>query len=104
MQISTDNSLIKQFSGHLFWDTDPTKLSLEKHRKYIVRRVVSRGATDDWRLLLRCYTLETIIQTAQGLRWLDPKTLAFLSCVGGVPRESFRCYTLTRSSEIHWVS
>jgi hypothetical protein len=96
-------NLIEQFSKHLFWDVDKDELSFDKHIKYIVRRVLGHGQMKDWRLLKQCYSVETIVQTAQQLRCLDPKTLAFIACMGELPRESFRCYTTMPSGPIHWI-
>ncbi len=81
------------FSKNLFWDIDPRTLDMERHAKYIVGRVLELGTLQDWRLLCRRFTLPGIIEIAQKLRSLDPKALAFLSVVGNIPREFFRCCT-----------
>ena len=96
-------NLIGQFSDHLFWDVDRSELDLDKHRKFIVQRVLGHGQLPDWRLLRRCYPLETIVSTARQLRSLDPKALAFIACMGELPRESFRCYTTKSSGTICWI-
>ena len=90
------------FSANLFWDVDPTTLDLDLHRKYVVARVLEHGTFDDWKLLCRRFTLPTIIEAARTLRSLDIKALAFLSVVGHVPRESFRCCTLKPSPPSPW--
>lgn len=92
------------FSRKLFWDIDPSTLDLERHRKYVVARVLEYGTLDDWRLLVRRFTLESVVAVAQTLRTLDPKALSFLATVGHVPRNSFRCYTLSRSMPTPWNS
>ena len=92
------------FSRTLFWDIDPATLDIERHKKYVVARVLEYGTLEDWRLLLRRFTLESIIAVAQTLRTLDPKALSFLSVIGNVPQESFRCYTLRQSNPIPWNS
>ena len=92
------------FSRKLFWDVDPSTLDFERHRKYVVARVLEYGTLDDWQLLVRRFTLESIIGVAQTLRTLDPKALSFLATVGHVPRSSFRCYTLSRSVPTPWNS
>ena len=92
------------FSRHLFWDVDPATLDLERHRKYVIARVLEFGTLEDWRLLLRRFTLESLIATAQTFRTLDPKALSFLAALGNVPRSSFRCYTLRPSTPTPWNS
>lgn len=96
-------AMIARFSGHLFWDIDRRELSLTRHMKYIIQRVLGHGMMNDWIVLKQCYSLEKIVDTAQHLRCLDPKTLAFIACVGNVPRESFRCYSNIQSNPIHWI-
>ncbi len=91
------------FSTNLFWDIDPAELDSKMHMKYIISRVLEIGTFDDWILLCRHFTLATIIKVSQTLRSIDPKSLAFLSVVGHVPLETFRCYTLKQSSQKHWI-
>lgn len=92
------------FSENLFWDVDPETLDLKRHTKYIVTRVLEAGTLEDWFLLCRTLTLERIIETAQSIRTLDRKALAFLSVVGHVPLDTFRCYTSKPSIQTHWTS
>ena len=92
------------FSKNLFWDVDPSTLDIGRHRKYVVARVLEYGTLEDWRQLLSCFTLESIIAVSQTLRSLDPKALSFLCVIGNVPPESFRCYTLRQSTPTPWNS
>ena len=91
------------FSTALFWDVDPATLDIERHLKYVVARVLEAGTFDDWLLLRHRFTLSGIIDVARQLRSLDPKALAFLSVVGHVPRETFRCFTSRPSALAHWT-
>jgi hypothetical protein len=96
-------SPINNFSPHLFWDVEKNDLDLVKHRKFIVQRVLGHGRMNDWKLLKQCYTMEQIVSVAQSFRCLDPKTLAFIACVGNVSKESFRCYAAVQSAPTHWI-
>jgi hypothetical protein len=93
-----------EFSTNLFWDVDTETLDIERHLKYVVARVLEFGTFEDWLLVYRRLTLPTILEIAQSLRSLDTKALAFLSTIGHVPRETFRCYTLKPSTQTHWIS
>jgi len=93
---------VASLSPHLFWDVDREQVDPEKHRGYIVQRVTERGSMDDWRRLRSHYGLETVVKEAQGLRSLEPTALAFLSTVGHVPEESFRCYSSKPSNLPPW--
>ncbi|MFO7938034.1 MAG: hypothetical protein R6V06_10585, partial [Kiritimatiellia bacterium] len=70
-----DNSVIDKFSKHLFWDVDRSELDIEKHRKFIVQRVLERGHDKDWELLKEYYSVEGIVETARKLRSLEPTAL-----------------------------
>ena len=92
------------FSTNLFWDIDPATLDFDRHRRYVVGRVLEHGTFEDWMTLCRYYTLSSIVEIARTLRSLDSKAVAFLSVVGHVPRKSFRCYTPKFSTPSHWIS
>ena len=91
------------FSKDLFWDVDPETLDIESHVKYVLGRVLEAGTLEDWQRLCRQFTLSGIIDIARQLRSLDPKSIAFLSVVGHVPRETFRCYTSKPLTTTHWI-
>ena len=77
----------------LFWDVDPSEIDEKQHKRYIIQRVLERGDLSDWNCLKNHYSLKVIVEEAQKMRYLDPKALAFICCVGKVPKESFRCTT-----------
>lgn len=92
------------FSANLFWDVDPETLDFEQHQRYVVARVLERGSLNDWNVLVRLLSLDTVVRIAQSLRTLDDRTLAFLCAVSGATRESFRCYASKPLSRKHWIS
>lgn len=97
-----DRAWVTEFSTNLFWDVDPTTLDLDQHRKYVVARVVECGTFEDWKLLCRHFGLPTVVSIAQTLRSLDARAVSFLSVVGHVTRDSFRCSTQTPSTPSLW--
>ena len=78
---------------HLFWDTDIDNIDLEKHSRFIIERVVMRGNISDWKWMHRIYSKEIISRKIVEIRYLDPKTLSFLSVIYKIPKEQFRCYS-----------
>jgi len=92
------------FSRGLFWDIDPATLDVGRHINYIVGRVLEAGTIEDWNLLCRHLSLQGVVQIAQQLRSMDPRSLAFLSVVGRIPQEQFRCCTQKQSTQTHWIS
>lgn len=97
-----NDNMKEGFSSNLFWDIDPATLDWDKHRTYIVGRVLEYGNLSDWRLLRSRMSLPEIAKLAQGLRQLDPKTLSFIATISNTPKEEFRCYTTRQSIPPHW--
>jgi len=75
----------------LFWDTNPEKLDFEKHKDFIIVRVLMRGDTDDFLEIQNFYGTKTMIQAAKNAKYLDKKTLNFLSLIFDIPKKEFRC-------------
>ena len=93
---------IASLSPHLFWDVDREQVDPEKHRRSIIQRVLERGSWDDWKAVKAEYTLPSIVEEARNMRCLEPTALAFVSCVGHVPKESFRCCSSKPSNLPPW--
>jgi hypothetical protein len=98
---SMHNFDISLLSPHLFWDIDEKTLSLETDKALIVQRVLEFGVMTDWNLLCKELGIESIAQTAKGLRSLDDISLNFISKLSGIPKSEFRCYTLKQSLPKH---
>ncbi len=93
---------IKDFSKHLFWDTNRERLQLEKNDAYIIRQVLEYGKWKDWILIKNYYGIKTISQKAMAFRSLEKKALSFISMLSGVSIKKFRCYTTQQSIPPHW--
>jgi len=92
-----------QLRPSLFWDTDVTKIDLQKHRASVIERTLSRGTKEEFDLLLKHYGWEVVKETVLQLRYLDKYSLAFCSVIFGVPKTEFRCYKLAQSNPTHWA-
>jgi hypothetical protein len=71
--------------ARLFWDTDPATVDRERHRDYIMERVMSRGGWAAMRWLRQAYSLEQLAEflRRKGPR-LAPRELAYWSIIAGV--------------------
>lgn len=83
------------FRSALFWDIDVTTLDPENHARYIIGKVISRGDLADWNALKQLYGHQRIKQEIVQLRFLDARSLSFLSRYYDIDRTSFRCCTST---------
>lgn len=97
-----NNSIIRRFSSHLFWDTDRDALDMTMHSAYIIKQVLEYGRMDDWELICQYYGLNGIAEVVKGFRELDPRALTFVAAVSRVPLNQFRCYTTLQSKTAHW--
>jgi len=95
---------IKDFSSHLFWDTDLSKFDFDKHKSFLIQRVVEYGKLDDWNLIKELYGLETIKEAALNFRTLDVVSLSFLSTLFQIEKSAFRCYKHKQSAPNYWNS
>lgn len=93
---------IAQFSHHLFWDMDQNLLNMETCPSQVIQRVLEYGNMDDWHLIRRYYGLERIVAETKKVRSLDPKALAFISCISNTLKEEYRCYHTQQSNHGHW--
>ena len=93
---------IEDFSEHLFWDVDKSKLDLEKSKKYIINRVLQYGLYHDWQIIYNYYGITKIGEVATRIRDLDKKTSSFIALLTNIPKEQFLCYTIAQSHPKHW--
>ena len=93
---------ISKLSPHLFWDVKKQQVDSELNSSFIIKRVLEYGLWNDWKEIKRKYGIQTIATEAQIFRELDPKALAFISHLSGVPKENFRCFTTKQLTAPHW--
>lgn len=81
------------FKPSLFWDVDIDTIDINKHKKFIIERVIKKGSMHDWHTALSLYGKDTVRDKVLTIRTLDPKSLNFLSLYFGAEKKSFRCYS-----------
>ena len=97
-------NIIDQFSKHLFWDTDTSKLDLNAYPAYVIQRVMEYGQMQDWKLINKIYGLPKIVEVCKGLRTLDPVCLSFICAISHTNKEDYRCYHIRQSNPTLWNS
>ncbi len=90
--MKNSNSFIRQLSPYLFWDIDRRSVDSQRHIRWLVERIISRGDLNDFLALLEFYPEEKIKNEVIKVRHWDKKTMAFLSHFFNIPLENFRCY------------
>ena len=98
----TANECINTFSNHLFWDVHKEDIDIDRHSKYIIKRVLEYGLLKDWNLLRSYYGLFKIVEVTKEMRDLEPRALAYISAISKTPKEQFRCYAYRQLNPQHW--
>jgi hypothetical protein len=73
------------FSKYLFWDSEDGDMDIQKHKKHIIERVLTRGILKDIYILFKLYSNEELIASIKSSRVLDKKTASFCSQYFGIP-------------------
>jgi hypothetical protein len=61
-----------KFSTNLFWDADPDDLDLNKHKAYVVGRVLDYGEWNDWLAIQDFYGMDELKNIALRIRTMFP--------------------------------
>jgi hypothetical protein len=86
----------------LFWDTDIKTIDLQKNKKQVIERTMTRGRIEEVRALFAYYGRDIIKETMITARYLDKLTLALCSALFKKPITEFRCYKLAQLNPSHW--
>lgn len=86
----------------LFWDADVKTIDLQKHKKQVIERIITRGRMEEFLEMMRYYGTDTVHEVVLNARHLDKYTLAFCSTIFESPVTAFRCYKLAQSNPAHW--
>ena len=86
----------------LFWDVDYDGIDYEKHARFVIGRVLTRGDLSDLQQLFRYYGRETIKGEVLQIRYLDKLTLNFCHILFNTPKEKFRCCNTDPSIRQLW--
>lgn len=90
-----------KFSKALFWDVNPDLIDEDKHARFVIERVLTRGNIKDFRKLLLTYDRERIRRELVHCRSLDQKTIGFCCAFFDLKKEDFNCYTPTLLNQKH---
>jgi hypothetical protein len=90
-------NILPKLSEYLFWDYNINMLDPGIDKNLILERVFSRGTENDEKEVLNYYGKTLIKKAILDIKYLDKKTLNYLSTVFSIPREEFKCYKRSQS-------
>ena len=100
----SERDCLMSFSKNLFWDANPSELSMEASSRYIIQRVLEYGQMNDWRIINHYYGLAKIVEECKQMRTLDPVCLSFICTISHTNEEDYRCYHFRQSFPTPWNS
>ncbi|MBW1839306.1 MAG: hypothetical protein JRI49_05160 [Deltaproteobacteria bacterium] len=77
--ILTNKNIRIELSDHLFWDIPIEKLDLDKNRRLIIKRVLSRGNKTEFARIYSYYGKDLIKESIMKSNDLDPRTMNFIN-------------------------
>ncbi len=83
--------MIPEKVRRLFWDTDKDRVDIQKHRAYIIRRIMDYGDVEDVRWMLAAYSGEDIVEVLKKSRGLSRKSGYFWGNHFAVAKEEIAC-------------
>jgi hypothetical protein len=85
----------------LFWDVNQAELNPHTSKSLIMERVLTRGNMDEFKQLIRFYTIQELTQTVLKIGYMDRRTLNFIAEYLNLSKEDFLCYKKKLSSPEH---
>ena len=73
--------MIPQNFKKYFWDTDFNSLNIEKHKKYIIERILEWGEDEAVKWLNNVFKKDEIINTLKTSRTISRKSLNFWNLI-----------------------
>jgi hypothetical protein len=92
----------KDLHPQYFWDVDFLKLDPDTSGRLIIERVFALGTFEEIKLIIKYYGTSEVLRVLKNLKYLDRKTLNFISVYFKVPPDSFRCYKHKQLNRQHW--
>ena len=83
---------------HLFWDVDLKELDSQKNKRFIIKRILSRGDLDDFKWAFSCYGKNLIKNVLINNKTLDAKSQNFWKLYFNIDKS--KC-TQTQSTKKH---
>lgn len=87
---------------NLFWDTNFDNIDFDKHSRWVIGRVLTRGNLDDYSELKKYYGIDKIKEEVVKIRQLDKKTLNFCSKIFEIDKKEFKCFNTEQSIRKLW--
>ena len=77
---------------HIFWDTNIQNIDKEKHKQYIIDRVLEYADFDGDKWIEGIYTKSEIVECIKDSKTISIKTANMYSLIYNIPQEEILCF------------
>lgn len=77
-------------------------VDFDKHRSWLVKRVLEKGSKQDWDQLQKFYGKPAIAESVKTMRSLEKRAHSFACAMLDLQPTECRCYTNRQSHATHW--
>lgn len=91
--------MLKEYlNKSLFWDTDFSKLDVDKYPKSVIERVIERGDNFQKEKLIEYYGFEKVRNTMMQARYIHPLGINFVLSKLDIPLTELRFYKFSKET------
>jgi hypothetical protein len=98
-----NTDILPKLSKYLVWDYNINTLDPDIDKNLILERVFTRGTKNDEKEVFRYYGKELIHDSVVNIKYLDKKTLNYLSIILDISKEKFRCCKQSLSENLYGI-
>ena len=88
--------IISQYKIHAFWDVPLKSIDYEKHKDFIIERILQYGGFDGIQWIFKNYDRQSIEQVVMNSRSLSRRTAHFWAVYFSIPISNIRCLSRQR--------
>jgi len=99
-----NKTFLTKLSKYLFWDLNIDTLNPNVDINLILDRVFTQGTENDEKEVFKFYNINDLKKSVLNIKYLDKKTLNYLSIILNLPREEFLCYKKNLSENPFGIS
>ena len=97
--------MLPKYLEKYFWDTDFKTVDKEKHKAYIIAKVLEFGNLEAVRWLLHNYQVNSLVQVLTESRQLTPKVANFWAMYFNISKNKILCLNkpFREMQKSHWL-
>jgi len=84
----------------ILWDVDIDSIDIQKHKSFLIERILNYGDEDCYRWMFKTFTREEIMGVVKNSRRISPKSAAMMGNYYNISKGEIRC--LNQVSPLSW--